>query len=137
MKNVSCSCDISDGILHIRIDAQLEDNAFLRVVDECYGKFTFRHAIWDFSNSNLSGVSAQLFRRLGEAGKVHASKRGKDPRTAVVVTSDDETALIRALSERVSTISPVRVASFRNEQAARDWIANSDGLAAGSQNTSA
>lgn len=137
MENVSCNCDVTDGILHIRIDEQLEDNAFLRIVDECYGRFTFRHAIWDFSNSNLSGVSAQLFSRLGEAGKVHAPKRGKDPRTAVVVTSDDETALVRALSERVSTISHVRVAGFRNEQAARDWIANSGRLATGPQNTSA
>ncbi|MEQ8442469.1 MAG: hypothetical protein RIM33_17470 [Alphaproteobacteria bacterium] len=120
---VRSNCSCGGEVLGIEVIGLLEADEMIALMNECYAKFDFRHAAWNFRRSSLSGMSVASFRKIASAGAIFAEKRGPDAKTAMLVNTDAEVALFRAFAHSVADISQTKFAAFRSEQEMEDWLA--------------
>lgn len=115
-----CAC--KDNVFEAVIQGVPEGRDFLDIIENCYPKFDFKHALWDFRQSSVSGLSYEDFQHIAEATAPFAEKRGADAKTAVLVTSESDVLLFRAFSESVKDILTCDTRAFLDEDAARAWL---------------
>lgn len=120
---IATTCACHDGIFEIKIDGVPEAQEVVALVHECYGKFSFMHAIWDFRCSSLSGFGAASFKRIAAAAARFAAKRGPGAKTAMLVNDPSEIILLKAYAASASETLPVRIQGFLDETEARRWLA--------------
>ena len=70
------TCTCNENIFEIKIDGVPEADEVVALVNECYAKYAFKHALWDFRGSSLSGFGAAAFKEIAAAGAMFAEKRG-------------------------------------------------------------
>lgn len=117
----SCSC--KDNLLEAVVRGIPEDADYIRLIETCYPKFDFKHALWDFRNSSVSGLSHELFDLIGDATAPFAEKRGEGAKTAILVKSESDLLLFRAFAERLKNVLTCETRAFLSEEEARDWLA--------------
>lgn len=117
------TCTCGENIFEIKIDGVPEADEVVALVNECYAKYAFKHAIWDFRGSSLSGFGAAAFKEIAAAGAMFAEKRGPGAKTAMIVSDSSELILSKAYAVSASETLPVRVRGFMDEFEARRWLA--------------
>ncbi len=124
MSNVTnattCSCDGDTFVATVTGIPEAAEH--VRLVEECYGKFTFKHAIWDFRASSLSGLPVETIREVAAASAKFADKRGPGAKTAYILRDESEFLMFRALTENIQQVSPVRFGAFYTMEDARTWL---------------
>ncbi|MGJ3261404.1 MAG: hypothetical protein ACFE0S_17520 [Rhodospirillales bacterium] len=119
---IESTCTCHDDIFEIKIDGAPEAEEVVAIVTECYAKFSFKHAIWDFRRSSLSGFGARAFKEVAAAGARFADKRGPGAKTAMIVSDSSEVILVKAYAASASEVLPIHIRAFMNEQEARHWL---------------
>ena len=117
------TCTCNENIFEIKIDGVPEADEVVALVNECYAKYAFKHALWDFRGSSLSGFGAAAFQEIAAAGAMFAEKRGAGAKTAMIVSDSSELILSKAYAVSASETLPVRVRGFMDESEARRWLA--------------
>lgn len=117
------TCTCNENIFEIKIDGVPEADEVVALVNECYAKYAFKHALWDFRGSSLSGFGAAAISLKAAAGAMFAEKRGAGAKTAMIVSDSSELILSKAYAVSASETLPVRVRGFMDESEARRWLA--------------
>ena len=117
------TCTCNENIFEIKIDGVPEADEVVALVNGCYAKYAFKHALWDFRGSSLSGFGAAAFKEIAAAGAMFAEKRGAGAKTAMIVSDSSELILSKAYAVSASETLPVRVRGFMDESEARRWLA--------------
>ena len=94
----------------------------MNALEDFYAAHDPSDAIWDFSGGSLSALSADQFRDVARCGAKFAERRGPDARTAILVSSPAEVALVRAFSEMTASDTPIRFQAFENFEELEAWL---------------
>ncbi len=117
------TCTCNENIFEIKIDGVPEADEVVALVNECYAKYAFKHALWDFRGSSLSGFGAAAFKKIAAAGAMFAEKRGPGAKTAMIVSDESEVILLKAYAASASEVLPIYIRAFMDELEARHWLA--------------
>jgi len=116
------SCVCRDGVLMVTVRGVPESTDYVRLVEACYPKFDFKHALWDFRNSSASGLSYAAFDPLAEVTAHFDKERGEGSKTAVLVRSDLDRLLFSAFAESKKETLTCEMRAFFDEDEAWAWL---------------
>lgn len=84
------------------------------------------HSLWDFTDADLSGLSAHDIQMIADFVAAHAQER-VGSKAALVFSSDLDYGLGRMIDAQVEMeLSPVSLQSFKNKEAAQQWLNRTD-----------
>jgi len=115
-----CTCD--GKILRIEVVGLLEADGIIELMVECYGRFDFTHAVWDYRRSSMSWLTVESFDKIAGTGATFAEKRGPGAKTVMLVNTDTDLALVRAYAESVSEISTTIFGAFIDDEEAEAFL---------------
>ncbi|MDX9893991.1 hypothetical protein [Desulfofustis limnaeus] len=80
------------------------------------------NSLWDFTDADLSGLSAHDIQMIADFVAVHAQER-VGSKAALVFSSDLEYGLGRMIDAQLEIeLAPVFLQSFKNKEAAQLWL---------------
>jgi hypothetical protein len=116
-----CTCE--GDVLHVDVVGLMEADEMIALMVDCYTKFDFKHALWDYRKSSLSWLGVDTFDRLAGTGATFAEKRGPGAKTVMLVNTQADLSLVRAYAESVSDISPTIFGAFLTKEEADAFLA--------------
>lgn len=111
-----------DGYVEFVVRGFVDPDEVVAAIGRYYSGVPQHHSLWNNSGATLSTLSSDSFASIAaEAGK-YLHKRGKNPRTAILVNTAAENMLIKAFSARAETVAPLEIRVFGDREAAVAWL---------------
>ncbi|WP_193181252.1 hypothetical protein [Nisaea sediminum] len=111
-----------DGYVEFVVRGFVDPDEVVAAIGRYYSGAPQTHSLWNNSEATLSTFTPDSFARIAaEAGK-YLHKRGKNPRTAILVNTAAENMLIKAFSARAETVAPLDIRVFGDREAAVAWL---------------
>jgi hypothetical protein len=103
----TAECRHDGGVLAITVTGAFDVDAKIATMNDCYTRFDCNTVLWDYRRSDLSGFSADEFKKIADASAVFNDKRGPNARTVILTRTDPEAALARAFTGWAAALTPV------------------------------
>lgn len=111
-----------NGILRLEIIGTPEGTDLLETLDAAFCDTDFQHIIWDLRKGSVSAFSPDQFGPGARLVAKYASKRGPNPKTAVLCKNHADVLHAKAFGDLAGTMSSVAFRPFTDEDALLAWL---------------
>ena len=120
--NAEITAENRDDLLVLKVRGLMGPDDIAEGVTTFYPRHDFTDVIWDFRETDLTGLSPASFERLADLSAQYAGDRGSAPKTAGLVNQENEVMLVSLLSDFVKNNSPVAFFAAKTEAEVMAWL---------------